>query len=429
MNAIIIDICENQAAVLDKNGCIRRIHNAGYAIGQAVELHDRGTTRRINIQRFITSGIAAAAMIAVIGSGVAYALPYGTVAMEGNPSVEYTINCFNYVLDIRMTDTEDDDLLGKIDLHQIRHHYVKNAVLATMDQFERIGFEENPENTIRLSVETQNKRHTELLQQELGPIAGQVGAVTDSEADETPDNSSHAVAVFNSDCPSEEVAKSEHIDTGLQNQDCDSFLPDDDSQNKLKSGDDLNSIGVPECGSNNNPEQPEASASFAVSSSKDVRQEYADNQPQDSDMDPPALEESAYGQKLSDAHNDTSNQAQEASDNVPAHTGISSDLSTPFDPAPEIPDSDPVPEIPESDPGLKNQDDTLPQTDSGSEIPVSDKSLQDATLSGDYNSNASPKPEERGDVALQKEDLPDPAALSDEEAFSTPDNHKSCPVP
>ena len=103
MKAVIVDLQGKYAAALDETGSVVRIPNAAYRIGQEIELH-RVPSARLNMRRKIAATAAAAILVLGLGSGTAYALPCGTVSLDAASSIEYTVNCFNYVLDVKGAD-------------------------------------------------------------------------------------------------------------------------------------------------------------------------------------------------------------------------------------------------------------------------------------------------------------------------------------
>ena len=166
MDAVIVDIRKNQAAALDASGRIVRIHNAGYEIGQTIELHEVRPVRTPTMLKRLSTGVAAAVLIAMIGAGTAYAMPYGTVTLEGDASIEYTINCFDYVLDVQAVNEVGETLLSEMDTRQLRYHRVEQAISVTVAEIER-GEAEMP---LRITADTRNEDHSDRLRQELGPM-------------------------------------------------------------------------------------------------------------------------------------------------------------------------------------------------------------------------------------------------------------------
>ena len=170
MNAVIVDIRKKQAAALDENGRIVRIHNADYEIGQQIELHEIKPVRTPTMLKRFSSGVAAAVLVAMIGTGTAYAVPYGTVTLDGDSSVEYTINCFDYVIDVKATNEEGEALLSEMDTRQLRHHRIDAAVATTVEHIAQHAPTEPPEEELRIRAETRGERHSDRLREELEPL-------------------------------------------------------------------------------------------------------------------------------------------------------------------------------------------------------------------------------------------------------------------
>lgn len=185
MNAVIVDIQKKHAAALDESGRVVRIHNAGYEIGQTIELHEVKPVRTPTMFKRLSTGVAAAVLVAMIGTGTAYAMPYGTVTLDGDSSVEYTINCFDYVLNVKGTNEKGEALLAEIDTRQLRHHRIDAAVATTVEHMEQPSSMDPPEAEIRIVADTGNDHHTERLQQELEPLIEREPTIPAGEAPAT----------------------------------------------------------------------------------------------------------------------------------------------------------------------------------------------------------------------------------------------------
>ncbi len=170
MNTVIVDIRKKQAATLDETGRVLCIPNANYEIGQTIEQHEVKPVRTPTMLKRLSTGVAAAVLIAMIGTGTAYAMPYGTVTLDGDTSIEYTINCFDYVLDVKGTNEEGEALLAEMDARQLRHHRIDSAVTVTVAHMEHPVSADYPEAGPRIVADTGNDHHTERLQQELEPL-------------------------------------------------------------------------------------------------------------------------------------------------------------------------------------------------------------------------------------------------------------------
>ena len=170
MNAVIVDIRRKQAAALDETGRVVRIPNANYEIGQTIELHEVKPVRTPTMLKRLSTGVAAAVLIAMIGTGTAYAMPYGTVTLDGDTSIEYTINCFDYVLDVKGTNESGEALLAEMDTRQLRHHRIDTAVGTTVEHMEQRGDYNREEVEIHIEADTRNDEHSDRLREELSPF-------------------------------------------------------------------------------------------------------------------------------------------------------------------------------------------------------------------------------------------------------------------
>lgn len=166
MRAVIIDIRGRYAAALTENGTVVRIRNREYEPGQGISFTKEGS-RSLNVGLTGKLMAAAAAVVLLLTAGgvTAYAMPYGTVRVETTGSVEYTINCFDYVLDIRALDEEGDRLLAEMDASSVKHQRIDAAVVETLRRFQKEDEQEDHDIVIR--SETKNSRHTEKLQERL----------------------------------------------------------------------------------------------------------------------------------------------------------------------------------------------------------------------------------------------------------------------
>ncbi len=177
MKAMIVDIQNGYAAALNEEGVIEQIPDINYTLGQTVELYKFDHTPAAGKQKkrhrlsAMMKKISVAASSAIVLSGlcgaVAYALPAGTVTVDAEPSIEYTVNCFDYVLDVKAANDDGDQLLSEMDLWQIKHHKVETALSLTMEQLEKDGYLDTANAKIQIEAEMNNQTHAEELQKKL----------------------------------------------------------------------------------------------------------------------------------------------------------------------------------------------------------------------------------------------------------------------
>ncbi len=164
MKAVIVDLLDGQAAALCSDGCVVKLSDAGYSLGQEIEVHERKRVRRKWLRTF-TSAAAAAVFVLGIG-GTAWALPYGVVSLDVNPSIEYTINCFDYVLSVDGVNEEGRALLAGMDTHRLVHRRIDEALSASVEQLEAEQWLEEGDDVL-LAAGARRGAHAERLLSEL----------------------------------------------------------------------------------------------------------------------------------------------------------------------------------------------------------------------------------------------------------------------
>lgn len=100
MRAVVTEIKGTSAAVLCENGEIRLVPAHQYRVGQEITL--TGSRRRV--RRPLMWAACVAALCAMATTSV-YAVcdPYSSVTVDGEESVEYTLNRFDWVIDTRVS--------------------------------------------------------------------------------------------------------------------------------------------------------------------------------------------------------------------------------------------------------------------------------------------------------------------------------------
>ena len=169
MNAVIVDIRGRQAAALKEDGTVVRIRNQGYEIGQELDLREIRPSGMTRAWKRAIAGSVAAALVAVAGCGTAYAMPYGTVTLDADTdsSLVYTINCFDYVLDVEGGNESGETLLQEMDKKELRHRPVDKAVSATVETLKSKRTDGRSDGSIQITADTGSTRHREKLQQKL----------------------------------------------------------------------------------------------------------------------------------------------------------------------------------------------------------------------------------------------------------------------
>ena len=168
MKAVVLDITDGEATVMTKAGDIIGVSDRSYDIGQEIMIYDKAEKTVLfagKISRFMPAIAAAAALLIIIGGGsYAYMKPYGTVSLDVNPSVEYTINMFDRVLDVSGVNDDGNDIIADIDVKKLLNKNIETAVEETIEQIEAEGyFTDEDGNYVVVTANTKQEKHTDEL--------------------------------------------------------------------------------------------------------------------------------------------------------------------------------------------------------------------------------------------------------------------------
>jgi len=137
MKAVIVELRGSYAAALSSDGSFRRLKNEGYAVGQEVELRPAlGPGARLSLR---VAGIAAAAAVVAVPA-YAYCAPYSYVSLDLVPSIEYSLNRFDRVLDCTAVNPEGSEVLDGLELGGKK---IGDAVRLTLEAMSDRGYLSN----------------------------------------------------------------------------------------------------------------------------------------------------------------------------------------------------------------------------------------------------------------------------------------------
>ncbi|MCR4685669.1 MAG: anti-sigma factor domain-containing protein [Lachnospiraceae bacterium] len=169
MKAVVLEITGNEATIMTRDGDIIGIRNKDYAIGQEINIkaHDGKITSGVLRFAPLAASMAAAAVL-IIGGISMYFRPYGTVSLDINPSIEYTINRFDRVLSVSGVNDDGGDILSELNTDALINRNIEDAVDATIEQIAADGYlVEDDDNYMVVSANTKVEDHTDQLLQKL----------------------------------------------------------------------------------------------------------------------------------------------------------------------------------------------------------------------------------------------------------------------
>jgi hypothetical protein len=137
MKSVVVEIKNDIAAVLSDDGSIVKVKNKNYVIGQVIEMK----TNKIHFSKKAAICVATLAIM-LLGSGAgvwAYTSPYSYVSLDVNPSIEYTVNRFDRVIDVEAVNEDGQAILDQMDSSLVNAS-LEDAIAQTVDQIAQDGY-------------------------------------------------------------------------------------------------------------------------------------------------------------------------------------------------------------------------------------------------------------------------------------------------
>lgn len=162
MKGIVVDINKNDAVILSDGGLFTRVKNKNYAVGQTIQIQESKKT----YPKLVAGAASMAAAFAVCTIGAyAWFTPTDYVSMDVNPSIEYTLNTFDRILDVEGVNDDGEEILAGLELKNMK---IDKAVKATLDQLMAEGYLGNdPNGGVVITTSNDKKGDAEELAAEL----------------------------------------------------------------------------------------------------------------------------------------------------------------------------------------------------------------------------------------------------------------------
>ena len=132
MKAVIVELKNGYAAALTDDGCIKKLQNKDYAIGQVIEMKAHKSKKIA-----VWAASAAAAVLLCSTTVWAYVSPYTYVSLDVNPSIEFSVNRFGRVLSAKAVNGDGAEILQTL---KLENKSIEDAVRETVKQIEQAGY-------------------------------------------------------------------------------------------------------------------------------------------------------------------------------------------------------------------------------------------------------------------------------------------------
>lgn len=142
MKGIVVEKKKNEVFVMMADGTFRAARDQGYFIGEELEMEPEKKKSNKNIFVRWGAGVAAAVMLFAAGAFV-YGMPVGYVSLDVNPSIEYSINILNRVIEVKSLNEDGAKILATLDLKDLT---IEDAVEQTTAKLIEEGYITGDEN-------------------------------------------------------------------------------------------------------------------------------------------------------------------------------------------------------------------------------------------------------------------------------------------
>lgn len=126
MKSVVTEIRGNTAVLLSDDGCIVKVKNKNYELGQEIGMN---TTLKFNFKKAAAFVAAACFVLVLGGTAVAYNIPTTYLSVDVNPSIEYSINMFNRVLSAEGVNDDGTKIVDEIDLKNLKNKTIDELLL------------------------------------------------------------------------------------------------------------------------------------------------------------------------------------------------------------------------------------------------------------------------------------------------------------
>jgi len=164
MKAVVLETRNGEAAVLVNDGTVRIVRGV-YNVGEIIDYRLR--------PRFVQWIAAAAAMLILVGGSTAMWIDrnyvtYAEVSLDVNPSIIYSLNKRDRVLDVRAVNDDAESIVKVLEQEGVRFTPLSEAVEKTMSILDNQGYmDESTDDYVLINVSADNEGRQKRLSDEV----------------------------------------------------------------------------------------------------------------------------------------------------------------------------------------------------------------------------------------------------------------------
>ena len=164
MKAVVLETREREAAVLVNDGTVRIVRGV-YNVGDIIDYRLR--------PRFVQWIVAAAAIVVLVGGSATMWIDrnyvtYAEVSLDVNPSIVYSLNKRDRVLDVRAVNDDAESIVKALEQEGVRFTPLSEAVEKTMSILDNQGYmDESTDDYVLINVSADNEGRQKRLSDEV----------------------------------------------------------------------------------------------------------------------------------------------------------------------------------------------------------------------------------------------------------------------
>lgn len=180
MKAVVVEIRGNKAALLSDDGCVVKVKNENYEIGQEVSFNMK---KNISIKKKIAYFAASIAVVVGVGAATYY-VPTTYVSMDVNPSIEYHVNMFDKVVSVKGVNEDGSNIIENVnESTKLENKSIEEAIRLTVNEVAKEGYLDYDNSGIVIATSTGDEEKAEDLAESLEDTANE--ACEDNDCDTT----------------------------------------------------------------------------------------------------------------------------------------------------------------------------------------------------------------------------------------------------
>lgn len=184
MKAVVLEIRKNEAAVLYEDGKIVKVRKKGLTVGETVKISAGEICpdkRTVFYKKLRQGGAVAAAAAILLGFGGNHvyntALACSYVSLDINPSIEYTLNRQNCVLDVTAVNEDAEEIVAQLKENGVKKESLSEAISMTADLLQEKGYiTDGDTDYILINVASDDDKKSEALKKEAQSVFDEMNA-------------------------------------------------------------------------------------------------------------------------------------------------------------------------------------------------------------------------------------------------------------